>query len=131
MIKSTYMQLSKISQLFKQEISIRDFKEAIAGEISNYKNSLKKKGGSQPIILNEDLQHLEVSGPDIKIICKAYLEGIIDKWELNYIAEAILLSSTITFTDDRSESALYALSDPEFFELLTDNYVRQIIKDLE
>jgi len=125
------MQLSKIGRLLKQELNVADFKEELGSEISSYKNSLSKKGSSQPIILNEDLQQLQVGGSDIQIICKAYLEGILNKWELNYIAEALLLSSKISFTDDKAEKALYSLSDPEFFELITDDYVRQIIKDLE
>jgi hypothetical protein len=128
--KKSFMVLSEISKLLNKEITLDGFKERIKKEISEYKRSLDKKGSSSPIFLNEDLQDLVIGEIDIKFLCEAYLQNKLDKWELNYIAEALLLSDKIIFKNGKVEEVLLALTDSEYFELISTEFVKSILEDL-
>lgn len=124
------MSLSEIYQLLHKEITLNSFKKSIEKEISNYKVSLQKKGGSNPIFLHEDLQDLIISEVDIRFLCEAFLQNKFDEWELNYIAEALLLSDKVTFENDKVEEALLTLTDSEYFKLIDTEFIESILEDL-
>ena len=125
------MKLSDIKTLFEQQTSLNLFKEKIGQEVAEYKNRSCKRGGSNPIYLDEDVQLLQIINDDIKFLSKTFLEGSINEWELNYIAEGLLLSEKVSYENDKIEEALLNMADPEFFILDTKDLMKDILKDLE
>lgn len=90
------MQLSEISDLLSSKIPINDFRDRISGEIAEYRKRLKITGGSSPIYLNEDIATLIVDKADIEFLCASFVRIELDPWELNYICEALMLSSIVS-----------------------------------
>lgn len=124
------MYLSKLIDYFEHRITSSDFKEYLKGEISEYKNGHIKTGSSTPIYLQEDTSDLNVTTKNIQDLCIAYLNNEFSEWELNYVCEALLLSNKIVVTDKKIENALMALTDSEYFRLISKNYVEGIIQEL-
>lgn len=124
------MLLSKIKELFSYHTTLRDFKKNIESEIHQYEKNLAKKGSSSPILLTEDIQSINIRSQDVKFICEAFLNSQIDKWELNYLAEGIMLSERSHFENDAVKEAFDSLTDPEFFQLVSARYIKQILDDL-
>jgi hypothetical protein len=122
------MQLSRIEAFFHENISFGEFKNDIGEEVSRYKIALDKKGGSSSIFLDQDINVLYLQRRDVKYICDAFLRGQFDKWEINYLAEALMLSQKVEFLDDATKDALFDLADPEFFRLISVDYVEAIIR---
>lgn len=123
------MQLSEINKLFSQEISLNVFKKSIESEVSEYKQSLIKKGSSSPIILNEDIETLVLSESNVKFLCDAFLQSLIDKWEINYLVEGLLLTEKVSFENEKVKNAFFSFADPEYYELIDEEYVRDILED--
>jgi hypothetical protein len=124
------MRLSRINGMLERQIGIDDFRAEIAPEISEYRRLLEKKSTSCPIYPDEDLHELLISPAHVIQVGNAFIENRIDKWELNYIADAIMLSSKVIFEDDRTEEAVLSLADLDYFSLIDRDYVAEIIKGL-
>lgn len=124
------MLLSKIDSLFHQSLVVEDFKKEIAREIADYKKELAREATSIKIVVNEDIENLSITKEDVKILCDAFLNQEFDKWELNYLAEGLLLSEKISFDKEEVKDALSALADPEYFSLINPEYVQGIMKEL-
>jgi DNA integrity scanning protein DisA with diadenylate cyclase activity len=124
------MFLSRINDLFKQKITLEDFQKEIENEIVVYRVELGKKGGSSSIQLNEDIKNLLVKEQDIKLLCNAFLSNRLNKWELNYIGEGLLLSEKIDFENDKVKEALLAIADPEYYKLVNAAYIKDILGEM-
>jgi hypothetical protein len=125
------MQLTKIYNFFKGKIVTEDFKKHIDTEVANYKQSLNKKGNSSPIYLNEDLDNFQINEDDIRILFISFLQNKLDKWELNYVAEALMLSEKISFNNGTTKDAILSLVDPEYFKLINTKFVQEILDKLD
>lgn len=123
------MLLSHINRFFNKNISLEQFKKEVELEIFEYKKGLEKKGSSTPIFLKEDIQSLLVKEEDVTFLCELFILGKLDKWQLNYIAEALLLSERIEFENNKIEDALLALSDPEYYNLINVEFVKDILNE--
>lgn len=124
------MLLSAIQAFFNGNTKLYDFKKEIETEIIEYKKNLSKKGGSSPIILNEDLNSLLINKKNVIFLCEAFLNGNLNEWELNYIAEALLLSERIIITDNSVNEALLSITDPEYFKSVNHKYIEEVLNNL-
>jgi hypothetical protein len=124
------MLISRIKELFNLDLSLEDFKKEIEREVSEYKKSLDKKGSSSAIFVNADIKSLLIKKEDIKLLCDAFLSDKLDKWELNYICEAILLSENIILEKKKVKDALLALTDSEYFKLINREFVKDVSEEV-
>lgn len=121
------MKLSNIHKLLLGEMSIDNFRTEINEEVNIYKNSLLKKGASATIYLEEDLVKIKIERKDINTICNFFIEGEIDNYQLNYMIEALLLSSHVSFVNENTRNILEDLADPEYGLKLDIEYVKNIV----
>ncbi|MFT3945347.1 MAG: hypothetical protein QM763_00120 [Agriterribacter sp.] len=121
------MKLSNIQKLLLGEMSIDNFTIAINEEVNIYKKSLLKKGASATIYLEEDLIKVKIDRKSINTICNFFIEGKINNYQLNYMIEALLLSSHVYFANENIRSLLEDLTDPEYGLKLDIEYVKNIV----
>ncbi|MFT4015448.1 MAG: hypothetical protein QM668_00680 [Agriterribacter sp.] len=121
------MKLSNIQKLLLGEMSIDNFTIEINEEVNIYKKSLLKKGASATIYLEEDLIKVKIDRKSINTICNFFIEGKIDNYQLNYMIEALLLSSHVSFANEKIRSLLEDLTDPEYGLKLDIEYVKNIV----
>ena len=86
------MKISQIAQLFKHEITTGNLHQLITEEVEHYRLLIdKKKGGSIPVILQED-RDIHVGPREIILIINGYLEDHLSTYDVYYIMDALLLS---------------------------------------
>jgi hypothetical protein len=124
------MKLSIVSNFLNKEITSKELKDIIKNEITQYKNKLSIVGGSTPILLFEDLPSLNIDVENINHLCGSYLRAELNEIELNYIAEALILSSKVKFENSRVEDALLMLTEIDYFKLISFSYVNQVREKL-
>jgi hypothetical protein len=124
------MLVSAINGLLNQNISFEEFKKEIESEISEYKKNLNKKGGSSPILVNSDMDNVSIKKQDIQFLGEAFLDDNLNKWELNYLAEGILLSNNFIIESRKVKDALLSLTDAEYFMLINKQFVIEILEEL-
>jgi hypothetical protein len=124
------MKLSEIENLNSEKITPAFFRSSIGDEIKTYKGKINKSGASAPIILEEDLKNLTINEQAVVFLCSAFLEKKLDEWEINYVAEALLLSQKVSVANERVEDALMALIDAEYFRHVNRAYFESVVKAL-
>lgn len=92
------MLLSEIKKLIQGKVAIVDFKKEISAEVEKYKKLSKQKGATNPIFLKEDIEYF-FSVADFQVLNNLIKIGELSEYEGSYIADAILLSSKIEFSD--------------------------------
>ena len=125
------MKLSELENLFTEKLSLEDFKKGIEKETFLYKNQSREKGRSVSIYIEEDIENFRIEKTNIIFLCDAYLNGIIDSSQLNYIAEAISFCDNVVFADEKTSLSIELLSDPEIDRLINDNYILNIKSQLQ
>lgn len=116
------MKLSIISMLLNNDLNVETFKTIIELEISEYTKLMKKKGASNPIHLIEDIVFF-LKKEHFEILCDLYINGELNEYEISYIADAISLSSNITFEDERILDALNEFSISDVDDILNKRTV--------
>lgn len=111
-------------------ISLEEFKTIISNELLDYKKNVSKKGGSSPIFLSEDIDNLLITKDHLNFLLNAFLTKKINEWELNYLAEGILLSDKTSFDSSKTNDALLALTDSELFKSINEKYIQRILEEL-
>jgi hypothetical protein len=120
------MKLSTVSNFLNKEITSKELKGIIKNEIAEYEKKLSIVGGSNPILLYEDLPVFKIDVENIDHLCGSYLRGELNEIELNYLAEALLLSSKVNFESSRVEDALLMLTEIDYYKLISFSYVSQV-----
>lgn len=125
------MKLSKLKDLFENKMSLEDFKKEIEREIITYKNQSKEIGRSVSIYIIEDIENFVIKKEHILFLCDAYLNEILDRWQLNYISEAIAFCDYIIFDSEKTSLAIEFLTDPEFNRLISDEFILKVVSELQ
>ena len=124
------MLLTEIKNVFNQRIPLDEFRKGVESEIVEYKKCLNKKDGSSPVYLNADMDYLLIKKEDVRFLCESFLNSNLDKWELNYLSEGLLLSDHVTFENPKVEDAFWAFTEVDFFKLVNQQYIRRVLEDL-
>ena len=125
------MLLSRIQALLNHTLSVKDFKQEILDEIREYEQAHLKKESNIPIYLDDDISQLSLDEDNLKFLCDQYLSARLNKWEINYIVEAIFLSENIVFCSEEIEDAFFSLADPSYFDLIDDEYIKSILNSID
>jgi hypothetical protein len=120
------MKISQIQQVLNEQIAISEFKKLIANEVDDYKRLSAKKGGSTPIILNEDVD-LFIGKKEIAVLSQAFINDELSEYEVYYIMDALLLSSRVTFESEEFLDLVETLTDPPVNGRLTKIAANEIL----
>jgi len=121
------MKLSDIKLMLNGILSFKDFKLNIFEEMTEYSSSSSIKGKSMPVYLTEDID-LAIGENDLKVLCEAFLKDELSEAEINYVADALLLSNRVFFEDEHVADRIGYLTDPEINGHLTKEVVRDILE---
>lgn len=121
------MKLSSIKSGLYGELPYKDFKMIVAKEIGEYLSGRNERGRSRPVYLEEDVE-LYIGESDFNTLCKAFLNDSLKEAELNYVADAILLSNRVTFTSEDVYDRIGFLTDLEINGSLTKEAVDNLLK---
>jgi len=120
------MKLSQIKNLFNKTETAETFSKQIASEVSIYKDLLKKKGSSIPIMLDEDIQ-LSIGSEEVYLLCDLFSKNELTEHEIGYIADAFTLSDNVSYTTDQISDFVAMLADPELNGELTYDLADEIM----
>jgi len=88
------------------------FKNSIGNEVIEYKKQLQKKGSSVSININED-SYINIDAYNIIFLCQLFLNKEMSEYELSYLTDALLLSSSVYFSNEETKNLFELLTDPE------------------
>jgi hypothetical protein len=106
---------------------MKEFRTKIHEEIEQYKSGFKEVGRNIPVFRNEDAE-LNFGENELKILCIAYIRDELDEIEVNYIADALLLSNRVIIENENIADRLGYLTDPEINGHLTKNIVQDFLR---
>jgi hypothetical protein len=126
------MKSSELIRYLEEDGSIVRLKKEIASSVEEFSRGLRVKGGSAPISLALENKEVLIGVSHLKRLCKAYLDGIIDVTELEYLASALDICPDFKFAtndlmeDIRQLSELHGMESSEVLGL-----VRSILQSLD
>ena len=120
------MKLSFIQSFLVGKVPYEALKLTLSKEIDEYKSSAKEKGKTMPVYVDEDTDIL-FAHADLNALGDAFLNGELDEIELNYLADALLLSNRVKFESDQISDKLGYFTDPEVNGQLTKEIVAEIL----
>lgn len=112
------MRLSDLWSLLNKAIDGQRFFDSIKEHVGRYRDALKKRGSSVPIVVQDDAR-LSIEDRHVENLCDFFLDEEIDQWTVHYIADAMLLSSSVEFKSLRAKDVIEAFADPEISSPLT------------
>lgn len=121
------MKLSNIRSVLTGLVSFKDFRSNISEEMNEYNSSSHLKGKSMPVYLTDDID-LYIGKNELKVLCEAFLDDELSESEINYVADALLLSSRVSFESEDISDRIGYLTDAEINGRLTKNVVRGILE---
>ena len=124
------MNLHDLANILRGDASPDKLLKSISAEVSAYREAFRKRGSSRPIYVTEDNFHFVVGRDEVKRLCSSFLNGVINEWELQYLANAIDLSSSFAIEDEEISEAISQLADPETNHPLNTVSVRGICERL-
>lgn len=107
------MNLQHLADFLRGDLAPNSLLNEINAEVREYRTAFRKRGSSRPIYVTEDTLQFLLGPQEIKRLCSLFLQGILDEWQLQYIADAIDLSSSFVIQDEKVRDAVFQLADPE------------------
>jgi hypothetical protein len=124
------MKCSDVARFFEGDISPLDLKNTIEAEGRQFESALKKRGGSAPIYLTEDLESpYTITRDHFKELCHGYLQNIFEEIHLNYIADAVIMSENFYFQNEEINDLFLGISDPVLNGPLNTEYINSLLRD--
>jgi len=106
------MRITEINDFLKSVKPMSLFKNSIGNEVIEYKKQLQKKGSSVSININED-SYINIDAYNIIFLCQLFLNKEMSEYELSYLTDALLLSSSVYFSNEETKNLFELLTDPE------------------
>ncbi|GAB6010445.1 hypothetical protein [Dysgonomonas reticulitermitis] len=121
------MKLSTINNWLCGNISSVEIKAMLEPILKEHQKKLKTKGTSIPLFLTEDI-HLVFGNLEFNFLCNSFLMNDINELELSYIAELLLLSSSVYIENEDIEERLEFLCDYDIYGKFSKEDVRRLLK---
>lgn len=123
------MKISSLKEYFENKISVSSFEDLIHNELQDYVRGNLERGRSIPVTVIEDIE-LSVTNEYILKLCNDYKEGKLKELEVNYIADATLLSESIKFKNEKLFELVELLTDPAINGNLIEEVIEELINQL-
>ena len=120
------MTLSNIREMLSGVLSFKDFKQSIIEEMKEYSSLSRINGKSMPVYLTEDVD-LSIGKKELRVLCEAFLKDELSELEINYVADALLLSNRVLFESEDISDCIGYLTDPEINGNLTKGTIPTIL----
>ena len=120
------MTLSDLRSVLAGLTSFKDFRVKLFDEMKEYKSASHISGKSMPVYLIDNIDLL-IGKNELKALCEAFLNDELSESEINYVADALLLSNRVSFVDEDISDRIGYLTDPEINGHLTKDIVRGIL----
>lgn len=121
------MKLTDIKLVLNRTLPFNDFRLGLSEEMKEYRSWANVQGGTMPVYLIEDI-NLTIGENELKVLCEAFLNDELSEIEINYVADALLLSNKVSFENERVSDGIDSLTDPEINGHLTKDVVRGILE---
>lgn len=123
------MKLSFLINFLEGRVSVSSLREQFAVPLKEYREKLKIRGTSRPVVLYSDLSDFTVRREHVVSLCDAYLAEQLDEVEVDYLGSGLQLVAAahgFNFESDAVREALSVLCDPEVNGPLTKQSVQRI-----
>jgi hypothetical protein len=107
------MNLHHLADVLRGNVAPNNLLNEIRTEVGEYRAAFRKRGSSRPIFVTEDNLQFVLGREEVKRLCSLFLEGMLDEWQLQYLANAIDLASSFIIQDEKVRDAIFRLADPE------------------
>lgn len=124
------MNLSKLKGFFDGRVDQIVIKNSLLSEMDDYKRGNFERGRSKPVLLKEDTE-LFFHKESLRKLYLSFIECNFLEIEINYIADALLLSESTVFSSEDIKEKLEELTDPEINGRLTTERVQEMLKQLD
>jgi hypothetical protein len=106
------MKASDLNKLLNDLSTGDNLKQAIQGEVASYRELMKKRGASIPLILDED-QEITLGSSAIKKLILETLSGRLSNVDLAYICDCLTLGEKVYYTNEKAKDIVFEIADPE------------------
>jgi len=121
------MKISAINNWLCGNISSTEIKDMLEPILKEHQKKLRTKGTSIPLFLTEDI-HLVFGYLAFNFLCNSFLMDDINELELSYIAELLLLSSSVYIENEDIEERLELLCDYDIYGKFSKEDMRKLLK---
>jgi hypothetical protein len=121
------MKLSDLKYFLSGNLAACELSSLIQDEVAAFRVASLKKGSVMNVVLINDSAEMRFGSTELIILCKAFLEKKIDHWIVSYICDALLMSNTVTFSDDTVRDSVDGMTDPEVNGLITEDKIKKTI----
>ena len=108
----------------------RQIRAIISPGIEAFRRGRRERGKSAPVFLSDGPRNCEVDAKCLLNLMDAFLSGDLDAIELEYVANAIELSPTLSSSGPLVDEILMELSNPEISQNLTRAVVEELSRRL-
>ena len=120
------MDMRNLKKYLLDEVTSHDVLKEISAEVELFRTSRLKKGASCAISgTHEDFRFI-FNNSHVRKLCRAYLEGQFNAWELEYLCNLIELSEAFLMENDDVEDAVFLLSSPD----VNGEINRKVVQDI-
>jgi hypothetical protein len=106
------MKSSDLNNLFNDLSTGDDLKQAIQGEVTTYRELMKKRGSSIPLIFDED-EEITLDSSAIKKLILETLSQRLCNVDLAYICDCLTLGEKVDYSDEKAKDIVFEIADPE------------------
>jgi hypothetical protein len=123
------MKASDLNKLLNDLSTGDDLKQAIQGEVTSYRELMKKRGASIPLIFNED-EEITLGVSEIKKLVLETLSGRLSSIDLAYICDCLTLGEKVDYINEKAKDIVFAIADPEINGRFNSNLeLKQFIEE--
>lgn len=121
------MELSIVNKFFEGEIDCAHFKKLYKNEFDVFTKNKKITGSSLPINVKDDIDLIFQRKHLLKLY-NLFLKEELNSIEIQYIADCLLLSETVSYENDDIFDQVNLLSDQDVNGKLTRNEILKILR---
>ncbi len=120
------MKLSIIKDWINGSIPSNKLRYIIDPSVLEFQKKLKIRGTSIPIYLTEDIL-LPFGIAEFVFFCDAYIKGDLNELEVSYIAELLLLSSSVLINEEKIRDGLSFFCDIDIYDSFSVEDVKKLL----
>ena len=130
------MRLSDLKKLFKDELSVKEFRALIKTEVDamlEHDRLIKKQkkiGTTYPPItlLSNGDDFIEITEKEVVFLCKAYLEDLLTVSDLDYITDALTMAECVRIASEEVFEMIEAMNTPSVNGVFTKERAQYLIE---
>jgi hypothetical protein len=123
------MTSSQLIAYLEQKGAVVRLKKEIAPYINEFVRGLEIGGGSAPVYLTMENKEVFVGAGHVRNLCKAYLDGIFNASEIEYLASAMDICPDFQFETSELRESIRYLSELHYRDI-EPSKVSELVKSI-